>query len=194
MLEPSDDPAYVDSIPARSASQTARLRRLFDEQFGFVWRYLRRLGLGPADADDAAQKVFVVLARRLLAVQPGKERAFLCATAARVVSEHRRTIARRHEVVSPEAEPAPDSKVGPESLIDRRRARALLDQVLDELPDELRGVFVLFELEELGTADIAALLELPEGTVASRLRRARERFRAAVRRLQARGSIPGGSA
>jgi RNA polymerase sigma-70 factor, ECF subfamily len=193
-LGPSEDGAESDSMPAWSASQADRLRRLFDQQFAFVWRYLRRLGLSPSDADDAAQKVFVVLARRLLGVTPGKERAFLCATAARVVSEHRRTIARRHEVASPELEVPPDSKVGPESLVDRRRARLLLDQVLDELPDELRSVFVLFELEELETGEIAALLALPEGTVASRLRRAREKFRGAVRRLQASGRIPGGSA
>jgi RNA polymerase sigma-70 factor (ECF subfamily) len=61
-----------------------------------------------------------------------------------------------------------------------------LDEVLDALPMDLRAPFVLFELEELSTAEIAAMLSVPAGTVASRLRRAREEFRAIVARVRAR--------
>jgi len=55
-------------------------------------------------------------------------------------------------------------------------ARDLLDRVLDKMPDDLRSVFVLFELEELTVDEVAALLGLPRGTVATRLRRARVVF------------------
>jgi len=54
---------------------------------------------------------------------------------------------------------------------------------------ELRAVFVLFELEEMSTPEIADLLEIPTGTVASRLRRAREEFQKLVTRLRAKGSV-----
>jgi hypothetical protein len=54
------------------------------------------------------------------------------------------------------------------------------------MPLDLRTVFVLFELEEMPTQEIATVLDLPTGTVASRLRRAREEFQKLVRRLQAR--------
>jgi RNA polymerase sigma-70 factor (ECF subfamily) len=54
------------------------------------------------------------------------------------------------------------------------------------MPIELRVVFVLFELEEMTTAEIATLLEIPSGTVASRLRRARETFEDHVARVRAR--------
>ena len=54
--------------------------------------------------------------------------------------------------------------------------RLILQRVLNQLPLELRVVFVLYELEELTMADIAATLALPPGTVASRLRRSREQF------------------
>ena len=74
-----------------------------------------------------------------------------------------------------------------EQLLERRQARALLDQLLDEMPEDLRVVFVLFELEELSTPQIAELCALPIGTVASRLRRAREEFHAIAKRLRARG-------
>jgi hypothetical protein len=56
-----------------------------------------------------------------------------------------------------------------------------LDSALGELAPELRTVFVLFELEERTMAEIAELLQIPSGTVASRLRRAREQFRDRVR-------------
>jgi len=49
---------------------------------------------------------------------------------------------------------------------------------------DLRTVFVLYELEEMTMAEIATTLELPPGTVASRLRRGREAFQTAVARLQ----------
>ena len=176
-----------------AARDDRRLRRIFDEQFEFVWRYIRRLGLSAADADDAAQRAFVVVARKLDRIEPGKERAFLCGTAQRVVSETRRTAARRHEVADERADRPADSTAQPDQALDRQQARQLLDKVLDAMPEGLRPVFVLFELESMSTAQIAVSLDIPPGTVASRLRRARESFHGIVKRLRARGEIPGGN-
>jgi RNA polymerase sigma-70 factor (ECF subfamily) len=64
--------------------------------------------------------------------------------------------------------------------------RAVLRAVIDAIPTDLRVVFVLFELEELTLAQIAAMVGIPIGTAASRLRRARESFHGIVRRMQAR--------
>jgi RNA polymerase sigma-70 factor (ECF subfamily) len=83
------------------------------------------------------------------------------------------------------AEPE-DGAPSAEELIDRRRARVLLDEVLESLPMEVRAVFVLFELEEMTLSEIAALLGIPPGTAASRLRRGRELFQSAVARLKVR--------
>lgn len=185
--------------PARTAdgelsgrARATRLRRLFDDHYDFVWRYIRRLGLDEADADDAAQRVFLVVSRRLDDVVPSKERSFICGTALRVVHEHRRARGRRWERPVGDCCEEQDESAAPDDLADRDRARALLDVALGELPIDLRSVFVLFELEELPVAEIAALLQIPVGTAASRLRRARESFRAAVKRLRARGVLPGG--
>ncbi|MEQ9319261.1 MAG: sigma-70 family RNA polymerase sigma factor [Polyangiaceae bacterium] len=167
-----------------------RLRQIFDDHFSFVWRYLRRMGLSSADADDAAQQVFVVLSRKLDRVELGKEKAFLCGTAIRVCSEVRRARSRRREVHEVDyAEPV-DHRLGPEGVADRERARALLDSVLDQMDDPLRTVFVLFEMEELSTAEIAAMVDVPTGTAASRLRRAREQFHAIIKRMRAGGQLP----
>jgi RNA polymerase sigma-70 factor (ECF subfamily) len=117
----------------------------------------------------------------------------LYGTAARVFSEHRRARARRREVIGEDAIDPIDSSRAPDSQADRDQARALLDHVLDQMDDKLRAVFVLFELEELGTAQIAEMLDLPTGTVASRLRRARESFQAIVKRMRAGGQLPRGN-
>jgi len=160
------------------------LEAIFHDHFAFVWRSLRRLGVPPEALDDAAQEVFVVASRRLDVIEVGKEKAFLFGTAVRVASDARRsqTRRRRADLEEDSTDPSP----APDALVDHKRARELLDTLVAELPDDTRPVFVLFELEGMTMAEIAGALELAPGTVASRLRRARETFAAAVARLEAR--------
>jgi len=173
------------ALPApRVYAGTDRLRAVFDAELGFVWRSLRRLGVPPGATDDAAQEVFLVASRRLADIEVGRERSFLFATALRIAANARRSFARRDARHDDALDRVADPTPGPEALADRARARALLDRVLATLDLDLRAVFVLHELEEMSMADIAVTLELPPGTVASRLRRAREAFRAEVARIQ----------
>jgi RNA polymerase sigma-70 factor (ECF subfamily) len=185
-------PDHVIAAPARSVSADARLRGLVADYFDFIWRSLRRLGVPPGEVDDCAQQVFLVASRKLGDIQPGSERAYLFSTAMRVASDARRSRSRRREVHEDDAGEAFDPAPDPEQIADQRRARAVLDEVLDALPMDLRAPFVLFELEEMPTADIATTLDLPAGTVASRLRRAREEFQKIVARMQARAAFRGG--
>jgi RNA polymerase sigma-70 factor (ECF subfamily) len=166
---------------------------LLRDHFDFIWRLLRRLGLDEALADDAAQEVFLIASRRMDRIDAGSERSFLFGTALRVASDLRKRIARRREVPASDSFEVVDPVPSPEVLVDQSRARALLDEMLDELPEELRAIFVLYELEELEMKDIADLLDLPRGTVASRLRRARAMFAGAARRRQAKAKIFGAS-
>jgi RNA polymerase sigma-70 factor (ECF subfamily) len=165
----------------------ARLRAMIAEHLDFTWRSLRRLGLPPDAADDATQRVFVVASRRLGDIEVGRERAFLFNTAVRVASSARRTFARRREVLRGDDGPEmADTAPAADALLDRHRARAVLEELLDDLPTELRAVFVLFELEGMTTSEIAKTIDAPEGTVGSRLRRARQAFKAALKRYRAR--------
>lgn len=169
---------------ATSEQSDARLRQMFEAYFDFTWRSLRRFGLREDVADDAAQRVFMIASQKLAVIRPGSEQSFLFGTAMRVASDIRRSAAHRRE--TPHADPAAGLEGGdrPDEIVEQRRARALLDDALDTLDEDLRSVFVLFELEEMSTAEIATLLELPRGTVASRLRRARTAFTEAVEKLQ----------
>lgn len=161
-----------------------RLRALVDEHFDFIWRSLQRMGVPAMDLQDCVQQVFLVASRKLPSIAEGSERSFLIGTAIRVAADARRTVERRREI--PEEDTAEPSCPGPQpdEIADQRRLRAMLDDVLAAMPEDLRVVFVLFELEEMPTQDIAALLKLPSGTVASRLRRAREEFDRRVARLK----------
>ncbi len=169
------------STDARQSSAGAeaarRMAALLSEHHSLVWRSLRRLDLSECDADDASQQVFLVAYRRLADIEPGRERSFLLHTALRVAAEFRRSRKRRREEDGEDLWSLPDLAASPEDLLDRQRACALLDRVLAAMPMDLRTVFVLFEIEELTMAEISSAIEIPAGTVASRLRRARAVFR-----------------
>jgi RNA polymerase sigma-70 factor, ECF subfamily len=164
-----------------------RLAAMAAHNFQFIWRSLRRLGVVAPAVDDAAQQVFEVASRRLGEIEPGRERAFLFKTAIFVASEARRAEVRRRSHETGEVlDQVLDGRPSPEEVADWVRKRALLDAVLDAMPEDTRTVFVLFELEQLPLAEIAELLEIPRGTAGSRLRRAREEFQLEVKRLRAR--------
>lgn len=184
----SSRPSHVDVVGAgRRVSQ--HTRALVDEHFNFIWRSLKRLGVPEADVDDAVQEVFMVASRRLDAIDEGSERSFLFGTAIRVASNQRRRVARRKEQGDATVIDFHDPAPGPEEITELSETRLLLQQVLDELSFELKTVFVLFELEELSVPQIAELVGIPEGTIASRLRRAREAFQATARRIRARDAF-----
>ena len=180
-------PLVGSADDSRGRTDDPRLAGMVRDYLAFTWRLLRRLGL-PADlADDAVQRVFLVASARLSDIKPGRERAFLFNTALRIASSEKRSFARRREVRSGEAmAKAHDAAPSADEQLDRHRAREVLEELLQQLDLRLRAVFVLYELEEMSTAEIAATLEIPAGTVSSRLRRAREEFQAATRRLRAR--------
>lgn len=179
------------AAPSRADPPVADVRPLYEEHADFVARQLRRLGVPASELEDAVQEVFIVASRRVAEVDPERARSFLFGTAVRVASHARRSQRRRrHALDSDIVARAPDQGPMTDELVERRRARELLDDVLDTMSDELRGVFVLFELEGLTAAEIAALLQVPPGTVASRIRRAREHFQVEVARLREREALP----
>jgi RNA polymerase sigma-70 factor, ECF subfamily len=184
---PAGPDASASSDPGlglRGEAAKVRLRGIVDKHYDFIWRIIRYLGVPDAVAEDAAQQVLCVVARRLDAIPPEAEESFLFATARRVASETRRAARRRPEPGARDVDTLPAPMPTPEELLDERRAHDVLRHVLDSMPVDLRVVFVLFEIEELTLREVATLLDVPIGTVGSRLRRGRESFHGIVRRLQ----------
>src|SRR4051795_7164375 len=169
------DPA----TPARPEPDQARLGRMFVAHHAMVWRTMRRRGLSPDAAADVTQQTFLVAAERLRDINADSERAFLVGTALRVAfSWGRKTVRWQLDEDMDRREGAA------RDVLDEQTAIQLCDLALSKVDPELAEIFVLFELEELTSPEIAALLEIPLGTVASRLRRAREQFRMVVSRLE----------
>lgn len=179
VVEPRPDAASIDAFVRA--------------HYGFAFRVLRRAGLSPSDADDAAQRVFLIAAGRIAEIQLGSERAFLYRTARRVASVAHRTARRRPDTHELESDVEPDAAPPPDELVEQRRARALLDSILRELPEDLSAALVLFDIEGLTKAEVAEALGVPPGTVASRVKRARAEVEAHLMRRRARALRHGGA-
>jgi len=150
---------------------------MVDEHLRFVTHTLRKAGVPAADLDDEVQRTFIIASNRLADVRLGAERSFLFQVALNTASHARRALARRRELPSERVPERVESCATPEILADRMQMRRLFDDMLASVPEALRTVFVLFELEGMDTMEVAAHLGIPRGTVASRLRRARAHLR-----------------
>lgn len=169
------------------ASKPLDVAQIHELHADFVWSSLQRLGIHVADLEDALQDVFVVVHRRLETFD-GSSRlsTWLFGICLRVASQYRRKAHRRRErgVVDLERVPSEGEGNAPEAAMLAREAERRLEQVLDALELGRRVVFVMFEVEGIGCAEIAEQLGLPLGTVYSRLRAARADFAKAALKLR----------
>jgi RNA polymerase sigma-70 factor, ECF subfamily len=163
----------------------------FTELTRVALRALRRLGVQEESLSDAAQDALLVVHRRRDDFRgEATVRTWLYGIVLRVASDYRRKSRRQQAFfrVGEEtfAEQVPCSAPSPFERLEQRAAQRLLHALLEELPEQLRAVFVLVELEELQISDAASALEIPTTTCKSRLRTARRLFEAAVMRERSR--------
>ena len=171
------DPSLVEA--ARRGDPAAR-ERLLDRVLPAIVQWTTRLGGPRVDPEDAAHDVGIVLLRRLSDVQDADRfGAWLFGITRRVLAQHRRKAWFRYWVPGLTldnavglSDPGRDAEV---SDVSRRVQRAL-----EDLTPNHREVLVLFDLEERTEAEVADLLDLPIGTVRSRVRSARDAFRRAA--------------
>jgi RNA polymerase sigma-70 factor (ECF subfamily) len=153
---------------------------LYREQFSFVWRSLRRLGVMPQSLDDASQEVFLVVHRRFAELPwQGSARACLFGIAQRVASDQRRWQRRKGHPLSLRDEPVDKTS----SPLDQAMQQAASDIVLEFLAqlDEARRVtFILSELEQMTAPEIAQTVAANLNTVYYRIASARKAFAAFV--------------
>jgi RNA polymerase sigma-70 factor (ECF subfamily) len=176
------------------APTPATFQEVYRTHFRMVWRTLGRLGVREADLMDVTQNVFIVVHRQLAGFEGRAElTTWLFSICRLVAKDYLRSAPIRREVVVDVRELARRGGVGesPVQLLDTRELSGLLRAILAKLPEKLRVVFVMFEIEEMSGEEIAQLLEVPVGTVRSRLRLARAAFQREVQLLDETGARTG---
>lgn len=174
-----DADARVEAIGAEA---------LFREHARFVASFLRHMGTSESDLDDSLQDVFV-LAHRKGGYLPGPAapRTWLASLAIRVGLARRRARARRPQALEV-PETLADEARGPAERLEARRSLQRVQAALEHLSVEQRTAFILYEIEGESCESIAAMWEVPVGTVYSRLHHARKRFLEMYSRGDMRGS------
>lgn len=166
------------------AVPTEDFATFFREHYAFVWRSARRLGTPRAELDDVVQDVFLAVHSRPAAYAGRSSlKTWLFGITANVVKMWQRSDARaqrRTELAGAMMVASP-----PSDVVQQHEAVDLLDRLVGVLEPAQRLVFVLIELEDVAPKDVARDLELSINTVHSRLRLARKRVQAEVRRIRA---------
>ncbi len=190
---------YVPTLPASVlcpvtpsvGTERQPVDALYAETAEIAWRTLHRLGVPTHALPDAVQDTLLVVHRRQADFRGDSSvRTWIFGIVLRVASSYHRKERRLGAVfqrnVGVALELAPSDAPSPFEQLEQRVASDLLQQLLQELPGELRDAFVLVELEELSIESAASTLGIRASTCKSRLRTARRLFEAAVCRERAR--------
>jgi RNA polymerase sigma-70 factor (ECF subfamily) len=169
----------VSGEMAIGAAGPLDVAEVYDAEADFAWRSLQRLGVDERDLPDLLQEVFVVVHRQRDRYDRSRPlRAWLFGICAGLARNHRRRAFRRQETLT--ATPPERAGEDPEQVYEAVRQRQRGERVLAELEPEHRAVFVMFEVEGMSGKAIAELLDVPLGTVHSRLHHARRALLAAL--------------
>lgn len=175
------------SLPALRDGDRSEFARLVEAYSGFIYRLALKLLEDPQDAEDVLQETFIKAYRAL----PNFDgRSSLSTWLYRIATNEALMLMRRHKVSTVSIE-EPDEYseeqqeplqildwcCAPEVELMSGEARRVLDQAIDTLPESLRVVFVLRDIEGLSTLETAEVLNLSETAVKTRLSRARLRLR-----------------
>ncbi|MCB9763972.1 MAG: sigma-70 family RNA polymerase sigma factor [Alphaproteobacteria bacterium] len=174
MTDPTTDAALAAAfLEGQPGSRDALLARWLPE----VLQWCARLGGPRVDPEDAAQDVLVVVIRRVEALDaPENFGPWLFGITRNVLRQHRRRAWVRRWIPGASTE-QPSAWPGPERTTLRMETGRQVLEILERVPAAQREVLVLCDLEERTAGEVARLLGVPEGTVRSRLRLGRARFR-----------------
>jgi RNA polymerase sigma-70 factor (ECF subfamily) len=168
-----------DLLDRLRAGETAALGDAYDLHHAFVRKFARSLVGEDALAEDVVQETFVALPQAIRRFKEGSTlRTFLVGVAMNHARHAVRAAARRRAMAGRWAAQPLDAGVTPEAQLRHRQLADALSRALDELSMAHRVAFVLCELQELSAVECAALLEVPEATVRTRVFNAKRKLRA----------------
>jgi RNA polymerase sigma-70 factor (ECF subfamily) len=159
---------------------------LYRAHFDEVCNLVRHNGVPAADAEDVAQEAFLKFDRLRERYPQAPPVPLLCSIAKNTARDFRKTDPGRKPIPIVEAAPP----VTPEEQIRQSEGQAVFSRIVRELPEELRTVYVMADLQEIPHAKIADDLKIPLGTVKSRLSTARAAIEAILKQLARTNQLP----
>ena len=173
MIEATQHIAFQEPGLARreeAAAREARFAALVERQSRFVYRVAYAVLRTPHDAEDVVQETFLKLYRSGAWEGMRDEKAFLARTAWRIAVD--KLPKARHQPLGPDL-PSNDRQ-NPEEAAVCADWSAAVHRLMDALPEELRQPLALASVEELNSREIAQAMGIAEGTVRTRILRARQ--------------------
>ena len=181
MVSESLHVSALDDAPPPSS-----FNAIFQAEFDYVWHSLRRLGVPQRDLEDLTHDVFFRVYERLSDYDRNRPlRPWLFGFSFRVASDYRRRFSNRRELLSHDSEASDPAPTALDRLV-HAEAMSLAQLALDAVPMDRRAIFILHEIDGCTVPEIATALGLPLNTAYSRLRVARDEFRAACERERRR--------
>lgn len=182
----------IELAVATDGGTPVTFEQVYNDCVGFVWRTAKRLGVEDSAVDDVCQEVFVIVHRRLSEFEGRSSlKTWIYGILANVVRTHRRGLQRKspaHRSLGPVLNPddiAGSSGEDPHELTGASQAAEVAKNLLSKMDEDKRIVFVLAELEEMPTSEIAECLDVNINTIYARLRAARKQFTQLAERYRA---------
>jgi RNA polymerase sigma-70 factor (ECF subfamily) len=174
--------------PVTEGDRLARFETALLPHLDAAYDLARWLTRDDRDADDVVQEAYLRALRFIDGLRGDDGRAWLLTIVRRTCYTWlaRNRDARQTALIAVDDQPD-DASPNPEALLIQGADRTLVRSAIDALPLEFREVLVLRELENLSYKEIAAVVDVPLGTVMSRLARARERLHRDLARRVSRG-------
>jgi RNA polymerase sigma-70 factor, ECF subfamily len=171
--------AYVENqVEELRCGEAQRRDVRFGEMVGRQSKFMFQVAFGLLrnrhDAEDAVQEAFLKLYRGEAWLRMDNEKGFLARTVWRVALDYLpRTAEQTLDVSEMGLAAGGEAGVSPEQRVVDQDERAVLRRLIDGLPDELRQPLVLSSVEEMTSREVAEAMGIPEGTVRTRVMRAR---------------------
>jgi len=179
-----------DLVTRWKAGDESAFESLIRRHEGRVFSLLLRMLGNREDAEDVAQETFISLHRHGQRFRhDARFSTFIYRVAANAALNRRRALGRKNarlrklETRQAAGDDLPTSPRNPESAMYGAQVQVQVQDALLELPPDLRAATVLYDIEGLSYREIAAVLEIPEGTVKSRIHRARSALRESLKGL-----------
>jgi len=160
-------------------NRDAKFREIYEAWFDDVIGWLYALGAPPADTEDLAQEIFLIVRRNLGRFDGGNLAGWLYRIAQRTVRDHRRRawfkhlVLRRQEI---DITKMPHASANPARIYEDAETRRQFQLMVGKMSEKLRTTFILFEIEGYTGEEVARIQDIPLGTVWTRLHQARKEF------------------